>query len=92
MCMLFEKLVDGKQEFEVVDAENAAQAVNSCDGLTFDEKGMPIVDDRKIGYVGVYEVGQINLLNLLDDKNAVHSFYHKKLKEIGINSTTFEKF
>lgn len=91
MKLIVEKLVDGKKEFEVVDAENAAQAVNSCDGLSFDESGMPIVDDRKIEYVGVYEIGQINLLDLLADKNAVHSFYHKKLKEIGINSTTFEK-
>lgn len=91
MKLIVEKLIDGKQVFEVVNAENVAQAVLSCDGLTFDENGLPEIDDREIGYAGVYEMGQINLLDLLADKNAVHSFYRKKLEEIGIDSITFKK-
>lgn len=90
MKMIVEKLVDGIQEFEVVEADSAAQAVNACDGLTFDDKGKVIVDNREIGYVGVYEMCQTNLLDLQADKNAIHSFYRDKLKSLGIDSTSFE--
>lgn len=91
MKLAVEKVIDGKQDFEVVEADNAAQAINLCDGITFDENGNLIPDDRSIGYVGVYELGQTNLLDLVDARNEVHAFYRKKLNEIGIDSTTFEK-
>lgn len=91
MKLVVEKKIDGKQFFEVVEADNASQAVNKCDGLSFDENGKPVMDNREIGYVGVYEIGQINLLDLQAEKIAVHGFYQKKLKEIGINPVTFEK-
>ena len=91
MKMAVEKVIDGKQEFEVVEADNAAQAINRCDGITFDENGNFIPDDRSIGYVGVYELGQTNLLDLVAARNEVHAFYRNKLNEIGIDSTTFEK-
>lgn len=91
MKMVVEKLVDGEQEFEVVEAENVPQAINMCDKMVFDSEGEVVHDNRSIGYVGVYEVGQTNLLDFISDRNAVHSFYNKRLKEVGIDSTTFEK-
>lgn len=91
MKLLVEKLVDGKQEFELVEADNASQAINQCDRLKFDNTGKPVIDGREIGYVGVYELGQINLLDFQLDKNAIHTFYHEKFKSLGIDPITFEK-
>lgn len=91
MKMVVEKLVDGKQEFEVVEAENAAQAVNACDQLKFNDEGKPVIDKGIIGYVGVYEMGQINLLDLTAEKTAIHDYYQEKFRSLGIDPDTFEK-
>ncbi|MGJ0869966.1 hypothetical protein ACR76M_12480 [Enterococcus innesii] len=63
MKMLVEKLVDGKQDFEVVDADCASQAINQC-SLNFLIRERDNVDQKneEVAYVAVYEIGQTNLL------------------------------
>lgn len=93
MKMLVEKLVDGKQEFEVVEgAENASEAINQC-SLNFfiGEKENVVTESKEVAYIGVYEVGQTNLLEHTEDIANVHRVYHDKLVELGINPLTFEK-
>ncbi|MDT2697958.1 type III secretion system protein PrgG [Enterococcus casseliflavus] len=92
MKMLVEKLVDGKQDFEVVDADCASQAINQC-SLNFLIRERDNVDQKneEVAYVAVYEIGQTNLLEHTDDIFRIHRFYREKLEELGIDSTTFEK-
>lgn len=82
MMYAVEKLVDGKQEFEVVNAESVPQAINQCDLLQFDENGKPIAYENEIGYVGVYELGQTNLLDFIADKNSLNQFYLKETEKL----------
>lgn len=91
MKMLVEKLVDGKQEFEVVEAESAPQSMNQC-SLSFfiDKEGKPVVTEQDVSYVGVYEIGQTNLLESVDKLFNVHKFYRNKLQGLGIDPDTFE--
>lgn len=89
MKLLVEKLVNGKTEFELVHAENAPQAINKCgSGLFLEEDELPT---DEVGFMGVYEVGEANLLSEATSISNIHAFYHKKLEELGIDPLTFEK-
>lgn len=91
MKLLVEILVNDKTEWEVVEADNAAEAINQIRlGFSFDSNGKPIINDDEIGFMGVYEISKINLLEFMSDVSNVHSFYHEKLKGVGINPLTFE--
>ena len=50
-----------------------------------------VTESKEVAYIGVYEVGQTNLLEHTEDIANVHRFYHDKLVELGINPLTFEK-
>jgi hypothetical protein len=91
MKLLVELLVNNKTEWEVVEANSAEQAINQSRlGFSFDSNGKPIITDDEIGFMGVYEISQINLLDFTCDVSNIHSFYHKKLTGLGINPLTFE--
>ena len=92
MKMAVEKLVDGVQEFEVVEAENASQAINQCSMEFFiSGDGDPFPSEQEVIYVGVYELGQVNLLEAVSHNAETHSFYHKKIKQLGFDPITYEK-
>lgn len=89
MKLLVEKLVNGKTEFELVYADSAPQAINKCDtGSIFEAEELKT---KELGFMGVYEVGETNLLDLVTRISDIHSFYHKKLEELGIDPLTFKK-
>ena len=91
MKLLVEMLVNGQTEWEVVEAENAPQAINqSRVGFSFDENGELVVNDNEISYTGVFEICETNLLGFLAKEAEIHRFYHKKLEKLGINPLTFE--
>ncbi|HFP7386726.1 PrgG protein [Enterococcus sp. DIV0418] len=91
MKLLVEMLVNGQTEWEVVEAENAPQAINqSRVGFSFDENGELVVNDDEISYTGVFEICETNLLGFLAKEAEIHRFYHKKLEKLGINPLTFE--
>ncbi|EGP4894547.1 type III secretion system protein PrgG [Enterococcus faecium] len=87
-----EKIVDGKHVFEVVEAENAPQAMNQC-SLDFfmNEEGKLESTEQEVAYLGVFEISQSNLIEEMAHVADVHSFYHKKLTELGFDPMTFEK-
>lgn len=92
MKMAVEKLVDGVQEFEVVEAENANQAINQCSMEFFiTGEGNPFPSDQEVYYVGVYELGQVNLLEAVSKNAEIHRFYHNKIKQLGFDPITYEK-
>lgn len=92
MKMLVEKLIDGKQDFEVVDADNAPQAINQCSSNFFiDEKENVVTNDEEVAYVAVYEIGQTNLLEHTEETFRIHRFYREKLEGLGIDPLTFER-
>lgn len=91
MKLLVEMMVNGQTEWEVVEAENAPQAINQSQvGFSFDENGELIVNDDEISYTGVFEICETNLLDFLAKEAEIHRFYHKKLEKLGINPLTFE--
>lgn len=91
MKLLVEMLVNGQTEWEVVEAENAPQAINQSQvGFSFDENGELVVNDDEISYTGVFEICETNLLGFLAKEAEIHRFYHKKLEKLGINPLTFE--
>ncbi|HDV6603278.1 TPA: type III secretion system protein PrgG [Enterococcus faecalis] len=90
MKLLVEMIVNGQTEWEVVEEENAPQAINqSRVGFSFDENGELIVNDE-ISYTGVFEICETNLLDFTVKEAEIHRFYHKKLEKLGINPLTFE--
>lgn len=93
MKMVVEKLVKGKRAFEVVEeVENANDAINESNLKMFLlEQDNKVTDTKDVEYVGVYEVGQVNLLEDMTEVADVHSFYRKKLEELGFDPSTFEK-
>lgn len=92
MKMAVEKLVDGVQEFEVVEADNASQAINQCSMEFFlDEERNPFPSEQEVIYVGVYELGQVNLLEAVSNNAETHRFYHKKIKQLGFDPISYEK-
>ena len=63
MKLLVEMIVNGQTEWEVVEEENAPQAIIQSRGdFSFDENGELIVNDDEISYTGVFEVCETNLL------------------------------
>lgn len=93
MKMVVEKLVDGKRAFDVVEeVENASDAINESNlKLFISEEGTKVKETKNVEYVGVFEVGQVNLLEDMTEVANVHSFYRKKLEELGFDPSTFEK-
>lgn len=78
MKLLVEMIVNGQTEWEVVEAENAPQAINqSRVGFSFDENGELIVNDDEISYTGVFEICETNLLDFTVKEAEIHRFYHK---------------
>ncbi|EOJ78486.1 hypothetical protein WO9_02943, partial [Enterococcus faecalis EnGen0369] len=56
MKLLVEMIVNGQTEWEVVEEENAPQAIIQSRGdFSFDENGELIVNDDEISYTGVFE-------------------------------------
>ncbi|EGO2510611.1 type III secretion system protein PrgG [Enterococcus faecalis] len=91
MKLLVEMIVNGQTEWEVVEAENAPQAINqSRVDFSFDENGELIVNGDEISYTGVFEICETNLLNFLAKETEIHRVYHKKLEKLGIKPLTFE--
>ncbi|EJR9792817.1 type III secretion system protein PrgG [Enterococcus faecalis] len=91
MKLLVEMIVNGQTEWEVVEEENAPQAIiQSRGGFSFDENGELIVNDDEISYTGVFEICETNLLDFTFKEAEIHRFYHKKLEKLGINPLTFE--
>ncbi|NRD95137.1 type III secretion system protein PrgG [Enterococcus faecalis] len=91
MKLLVEMIVNGQTEWEVVEEENAPQAIiQSRGGFSFDENGELIVNDDEISYTGVFEVCETNLLDFTVKEAEIHRFYHKKLEKLGIDPLTFE--
>ena len=93
MKMVVEKLVNGKRAFDVVEeVENANDAINESNlKLFISEDGTKKKETQNVEYVGVFEVGQVNLLEDMTEVADVHSFYRKKLEELGFDPSTFEK-
>lgn len=92
MKMIVEKLIDGVQEFEVVEADSAPQAINQCSrNALFDDEGNPFQENQEVEYVGVYELGKVNLLEAVTKNANIHRFYHNKIKQLGFDPITYEK-
>lgn len=92
MKMIVEKLVDGVQEFEVVEADNASQAINQCSrNALFEDEGNPFQENQEVEYIGVYELGRVNLLEAVTKNVNTHRFYHNKIKQLGFDPITYEK-
>lgn len=78
MKLLVEMIVNGQTEWEVVEAENAPQAIiQSRGGFSFNENGEHVVNDDEISYTGVFEICETNLLGFLAKEAEIHRFYHK---------------
>ena len=90
MKLLVEMIVNGQTEWEVVEEENAPQAIIQSRGdFSFDENGELIVNDDEISYTGVFEVCETNLLISLLRKQKSIDFI-TKIRKARINPLTFE--
>ena len=78
MKLLVEMIVNGQTEWEVVEEENAPQAIIQSRGdFSFDENGELIVNDDEISYTGVFEVWETNLLDFTVRKQKSIDFITK---------------
>ena len=78
MKLLVEMIVNGQTEWEVVEEENAPQAIIQSRGdFSFDENGELIVNDDEISYTGVFEVCETNLLDFTVRKQKSIDFITK---------------
>ena len=93
MLFVLRKEVDGETKYQVVECENHHQAMNQdMLDLYIDENGKTKIrpEGEEVAYTGIFDVGSTNLIEEIDEIHKVHQFYYRKLKEIGIDSHTFE--
>ncbi|EPH88359.1 hypothetical protein D922_03979 [Enterococcus faecalis 06-MB-DW-09] len=92
MKMVVEKTIDGIQKYEVVEADSAPQALNQCNLDRFlDENSDSASYNQEVVYVGVYEMGQTNLLENIEHIANIHRFYREKLIQNGFDPDTFQQ-
>lgn len=73
-------LVDGKEDLEIVEAENAADALKLAgrDKMLFTREW----EGKEVATVAIHEIGNVNHLSSINKVFDLHRYYNEKIKKL----------
>lgn len=73
-------LVDGKEDLEIVEAENAADALKLAgrDKMLFTREW----EGKEVATVAIHEIGNVNHLSSINKVFDLHRYYNERIKKL----------
>lgn len=73
-------LVDGKEDLEIVEAENATDALKLAgrDKMLFTREW----EGKEVATVAIHEIGNVNHLNAINKVFDLHRYYNERIKKL----------